>query len=517
MTRRSTPPSRRPSTCSRNAARIAASSGVARLVRRRAERTDRPGDERVAAATSRASRATWAARRLSATASAARPNGASRTRLAPNVSGLDQVGAGVEVLAMDRPDEVRAGRRELVEARPLGDAPARTGGCPCRRRRAAGETGRAVARGEASVGAGRRGAVGVGGHVARQRTCRGRSRSPAAGRASGCRPVPAGPGAAGAGRCTCIHECGPYAPASRSRRGRRGRAAAGRWTPRVSVALADRAVDAGRGARSVPVGSSRRPSPRRDRLERPAERRERDDRVDRAVERRADELGHAGVEDDQVSASGALPRVEDRATSDAGAGRRGTDRARWRVATGAGPPARVEQRLVLAAANARGRRDRARTRRPGSRRRRRTCRSRAARPEEREHRDRAANGVTPRVDRARAASRRGDGCRASASGPSAPQARAAVAQLGLGQPELATSPGPTASPGWVSGRTSGFRRRRTSSGGMPSRPRPAAPGQPGQRVQLLGASIATQRSGSPAAAAGRHRADRRRSCRPPRA
>ena len=72
--------------------------------------------------TSRASRATWAARRLSRPASAASPKASRRIRFAPNVSGLDQVGAGVEVLAVEGPDQVRARGRELVEAGALGDA-----------------------------------------------------------------------------------------------------------------------------------------------------------------------------------------------------------------------------------------------------------------------------------------------------------------------------------------------------------------------------------------------------------
>ena len=40
----------------------------------------------------------------------------------PEREGLDEVRAGVEVLAVDRPDEVRAGRRQLVQAGALRDA-----------------------------------------------------------------------------------------------------------------------------------------------------------------------------------------------------------------------------------------------------------------------------------------------------------------------------------------------------------------------------------------------------------
>ena len=86
-TNRSTPPSRRPSICSRNA-----DADVARGSSRSgpwlgppsgpidpATSTSRP-------ATSRASRASWAARRFRRPARSASPNGARRSRLAPNVS-----------------------------------------------------------------------------------------------------------------------------------------------------------------------------------------------------------------------------------------------------------------------------------------------------------------------------------------------------------------------------------------------------------------------------------------------
>ncbi len=83
---RSTPPSSSPSTCSRKAARIVASSrwsssrvGAPSGPIEPATRASRP-------ATSRASRATWAARRLRRAASPARPNAASRIRFAPNVA-----------------------------------------------------------------------------------------------------------------------------------------------------------------------------------------------------------------------------------------------------------------------------------------------------------------------------------------------------------------------------------------------------------------------------------------------
>ena len=85
MTRRSTPPSSSPSTCSRNAARMVASSGW------RSSRVGGPRGPMLPPThasrplTSRASRATCAARRLNLPASSASPYTSSRIRLAPNV------------------------------------------------------------------------------------------------------------------------------------------------------------------------------------------------------------------------------------------------------------------------------------------------------------------------------------------------------------------------------------------------------------------------------------------------
>ena len=86
ITNRSTPPSRRPSTCSRTADRTSAGSirsgpwlGPASGPIDPATRASRP-------ATSRASRATWAARRFRRWARSASPNAARRSRFAPNVA-----------------------------------------------------------------------------------------------------------------------------------------------------------------------------------------------------------------------------------------------------------------------------------------------------------------------------------------------------------------------------------------------------------------------------------------------
>ena len=72
--------------------------------------------------TSRASRATCAARRLKRPASDGEAERVEAEPVGPERERLDQLRAGVEVLAVDRPDEIRAGRGELVEARALGDA-----------------------------------------------------------------------------------------------------------------------------------------------------------------------------------------------------------------------------------------------------------------------------------------------------------------------------------------------------------------------------------------------------------
>ena len=94
--------------------------GAARGSARRAGRsTRRPGSR---PATSRASRASWAPRRLSAAGPVAQPVGGEPDAVGAERRRLDELRAGVEVLAVDRADQLRAARDELVEVRPLRHA-----------------------------------------------------------------------------------------------------------------------------------------------------------------------------------------------------------------------------------------------------------------------------------------------------------------------------------------------------------------------------------------------------------
>ena len=121
---RSAPPSSRPSICSRNAARAAASgrSGPPRV-----GDPSGPTEPPTSASrplTSRASRASWAARRLSPPTWPSRPQAASRSPVGAERQRLDQLGARLEILAMGRPDHLRMGRDELLETGPLRHAAA---------------------------------------------------------------------------------------------------------------------------------------------------------------------------------------------------------------------------------------------------------------------------------------------------------------------------------------------------------------------------------------------------------
>ena len=81
----------------------------------RPERPHRAGDEHVAAGhVARLARELCAAPGQPAGLSA-RPCGARRTPVRPERRRLDDVGAGLQVLAVDRPDQLRPGRDELVE------------------------------------------------------------------------------------------------------------------------------------------------------------------------------------------------------------------------------------------------------------------------------------------------------------------------------------------------------------------------------------------------------------------
>ena len=117
----STPPSRRPSIVSRNAARTSASARWV-LARRRPERPDRSGDERITTGD-----VTGFAGELGA--AAGQPSGTigetvrgEADTVGAERRGLDEVGSGGQVLAVDRPD-----RSAPVEWRRLVDGAARCG------------------------------------------------------------------------------------------------------------------------------------------------------------------------------------------------------------------------------------------------------------------------------------------------------------------------------------------------------------------------------------------------------
>ena len=121
---RSTPPSSRPSICSRNAARAARLRDDRTATRRRTERPDRTTDQRIASA-DLASLAGELCRppveradlSLESPGGQSMAVGAERQR-------LDQLGAGLEVFAMGSSDHLRMGRDELLETGPLRHATA---------------------------------------------------------------------------------------------------------------------------------------------------------------------------------------------------------------------------------------------------------------------------------------------------------------------------------------------------------------------------------------------------------
>ena len=205
----------------------------------------------------------------------------------------------------------------------------------------------------------------------------------------------------------------------------------------------------------------------------------------RAVQRRADQLRHAGIEDDDALGLGPLADVEHarhepaRLRDEEPAGLDGQARR---------PPVRgqrVEQRPDLAAEVLGGRHGRP-GRRPGTRRRRRTCRS------PRVPRRSARETARPRRTASRQAST-APSCEPTwrwipraRSGPSSGSpATAPVSSVSV-MPNF-EDPRPTARPAWVSGVTSGLRRNRTSRGGWLRLPSPARRGDRGQLRQLVGA------------------------------
>ena len=245
--------------------------------------------------TSRASRATCAARRLNRPASAARPYGSSRNRLAPNVSVSIRSAPASRYSRWIVP--TRSGRLagEVVQAGALRDA-ARE------QQRAHAAVGEERGRGEAG-----REAVAGEAHAGKPSVPR-RAADPA----SACRPPRAGPAAVAAGRCSV-------------ERHRRGVGAGLRDRDEVAAPERRAVVDVRRcrcsrrsGRRPGPARPVRRPR-RAVGPTGPPERRERDDRVVRAVQRRADELGHAGVEHDDPLRVGPLADVEHRGDDPPGA------------------------------------------------------------------------------------------------------------------------------------------------------------------------------------------------------
>ena len=120
----STPPSSRPSICSRNAARALGLRDGRPAARRRPERSDGAADERVASADLASLAGELRRPPVELADLPSRPHAASRWRLAPKRQGLDQLGAGLEVLAVGGADQLRLADDELLEAGALGHAAA---------------------------------------------------------------------------------------------------------------------------------------------------------------------------------------------------------------------------------------------------------------------------------------------------------------------------------------------------------------------------------------------------------
>ena len=348
---------------------------------------------------------------------------------------------------------------------------ARTAACPSRRRRAAGRR-----RG------GRRSGRGAGSRGKPSRSRRRERIARAAGRASACRRPRAGPAAGAGGRCRSSpsrrRTRRPRAIATRSPRRSGGRS----WTSRVSVLSqigpSTRAVASRSPRRRVATGV----------VERPAERGQRDDRVVRAVQRRADELGHAGVEDDDAlrvrpladvehatPTSQPAPRDEEPAGLD-GQARRAAGRAAARRAAAATSRAK-RAGVGTVPGSPTGKPP------PTSN----VSKPAPARADEREQRE-ARGGRRRATRRPRpAASRRGGGCRARGAARPPGSRGDGARQLGLGHAELRACRGRRRGPRGSRASTSGLRRSRTSSGGRPVRPSPARGAIASERVELLGA------------------------------
>ena len=120
--KRSTPPSSRPSMVSRNAARTAASPEAKDVRRRAAKRPDRPRDQHVPAGDVPCLAGDLGAAPGEASGLVREAVGRQADAVRPERRGLDEIGTGVEVLAVDGADQVRASGDQLVEVRPLRDA-----------------------------------------------------------------------------------------------------------------------------------------------------------------------------------------------------------------------------------------------------------------------------------------------------------------------------------------------------------------------------------------------------------
>ena len=316
---------------------------------------------------------------------------------------------------MDRPDELRPRRRELVEAGPLGDAAREQH----RAHRAVGQERphrEALAEAFASVHG--------------PKPTRGPPRRRAAGRAAAPRRGRAGPAAAAAGRCTSRTATRRTPRRRGSRRGRRAGAAAG---------------GARRARRSTRrSGRGRRPGPSRPRRGRAAGRRDRSARPARSARRSSWRAPYsAGRISSVMPASSTTwrpPRVRTwstRATSQPARATRNRPgsiaRRRGRRSAGIASSSAGSSRANRAGSRRRlaERRDREpaadveRVERPSS-----PPRSRASEREPAPDARRATRRPRP------AATRRGGGCRAAEPPVEPANASTAVGQLGLGHAEL---------------------------------------------------------------------------------
>ena len=269
-------------------------------------------------------------------------------------------------------------------------------------------------------------------------------------------------------------------------------------------------VDSQMGPRRASVRGQAARRPR----DRPAIAGEGDDRVPGAVQRGPDELGHPGIDDDLAPA--AIADVED--TRDQPAGPR-DERASWLDREAARPAVlgdRLEQSGELAG-EALGLGPGSSSGRPGSRHRRRACRSPLARHREARRPPSPRRTASRQASTARTATRHAGGAAWADRPVRSDVTPRRPRRLGLGHPELrrAVADGEAGDASRAS--TSGLSRTRTSSAGR----RRAEPARRARRVTTSASSAefegdpAERRRRSPRH--GRRPAGPRRSCRRPRA